>query len=174
MLECSELRFGHQAGFRRHYRNLHAEEVIEHFCPVSGCAHSRCPSNQGEGRGFRARKDKMEEHLQAVHCNLKRSPVKTGTEEHEDSDEDTLLTEGPNDERPTTFLAGESSSSFKRRLPSSPSHAEPEIIAGHVLTSGMFKCVDPIAQTVVLVVELNSGTITPLSTCRRRSNNYAL
>ncbi|KAF2631793.1 hypothetical protein BU25DRAFT_418545 [Macroventuria anomochaeta] len=95
---CEDLRFGRQADFRRHYTNVHADKIIEYFCPVSGCERSRKPSKKSKGRSFNGRKDKMEEHLQTVHHKLnkkrRRSP-ETEIEEEEEEEEDAEEAEQP-------------------------------------------------------------------------------
>ncbi|KAJ8111363.1 hypothetical protein OPT61_g6025 [Boeremia exigua] len=65
--DCDELRFGRQADFKRHFVNAHADKIIEFFCPVQGCERSSKPAKKSKGRSFKGRKDKMEEHVQAVH-----------------------------------------------------------------------------------------------------------
>ncbi|KAF9698356.1 hypothetical protein EKO04_003901 [Ascochyta lentis] len=64
---CNDLRFRHQADFRRHHINVHALKEKEYFCPLLGCARSEKSSKKARGRSFGSRKDKMEEHVQKVH-----------------------------------------------------------------------------------------------------------
>ncbi|KAJ4992519.1 hypothetical protein SVAN01_01902 [Stagonosporopsis vannaccii] len=85
--ECRDLRFGRQADFRRHFINAHADRVIEHFCPITGCERSRKPEKRSKGRSFKARKDKMEEHLQTVHYkSSKKRRVSSATLSVDDED----------------------------------------------------------------------------------------
>lgn len=88
--ECSDLRFGRQADFRRHHVNVHAEKILEFFCPVQGCERSRYPSEKSKGRSFKGRRDKMEEHVQTVHHKLsKKRKIYESEEEEEEDDDDT-------------------------------------------------------------------------------------
>ncbi len=91
---CEKLRFGRQADFKRHYANAHAEKIIEFFCPISGCERSSNPSKKSRGRSFKGRKDKMEEHVQAVHRKLSKKRGRLSETESED-DEDTEDVEQP-------------------------------------------------------------------------------
>lgn len=88
--ECTGLRFGRQADFKRHFNNAHADRVLEFFCPETGCERSRNPSKRSKGRSFKGRKDKMEEHLQTVHYNRskkRRMSSETLSEDEDDTEE---------------------------------------------------------------------------------------
>ncbi|KAH6643913.1 hypothetical protein C7974DRAFT_9592 [Boeremia exigua] len=89
---CDDLRFGRQADFRRHHTNVHADRILEFFCPMSGCERSKKPARKGKGRSFKGRKDKMEEHVQTVHHKLSKKRERSSETE---SDEDSIETEEP-------------------------------------------------------------------------------
>ncbi|KAF1940740.1 hypothetical protein EJ02DRAFT_455791 [Clathrospora elynae] len=90
---CSsdQLTFSRQADFKRHYENVHAGRVVEHFCPEEGCSRSRRPAGgKSKGRSFKGRMDKMKEHLRTVHekgeKERKRSRGKMGGRVNEDEE----------------------------------------------------------------------------------------
>ncbi|KAH6851458.1 hypothetical protein BKA58DRAFT_69045 [Alternaria rosae] len=84
--DSDDLTFNRHADFKRHHDNIHARRSIEYFCPESGCARSRNPVGGKKGRGFRGRKDKMNEHHKAVHH--KEGKKRKKSEEDDDSIED--------------------------------------------------------------------------------------
>jgi hypothetical protein len=67
--ECSNLSFGRQADFRRHYDYVHADKKLEFFCTSDGCVRSKRPIGKAKGRSFGTREDKMREHMRTVHDN---------------------------------------------------------------------------------------------------------
>lgn len=87
--QCEKLRFGRQADFRRHYINVHADQIIEYFCPVIGCERSKKPSKKSKGRSFNGRKDKMQEHVETVHHKLNRKRKRYSSVEVDEEDDDT-------------------------------------------------------------------------------------
>lgn len=93
--QCEDLRFGRQADFRRHYTNVHADQIIEYFCPVAGCERSRKPSKKSKGRSFKGRKDKMEEHVETVHHKLNKKRRRSPSIEVEEENGDTEEAEEP-------------------------------------------------------------------------------
>ncbi|KAF1931510.1 uncharacterized protein M421DRAFT_313876 [Didymella exigua CBS 183.55] len=96
--ECSVLKFGRPADFRRHYKMVHETKKIEYFCTWKGCDRSKRPFKKGKGRSFGSRRDKMEEHVRTVHQRVdKRKRQQPGTEDEEDEedDDDTEGTEQP-------------------------------------------------------------------------------
>jgi hypothetical protein len=68
---CSDILFGRQAELRRHYINSHAQKE-EYFCAQLGCDRSRKTTSSSRGRSFGSRRDKMEQHMQAVHPKTSR------------------------------------------------------------------------------------------------------
>lgn len=86
-LECDDLRFGRQADLKRHLANFHGVEKTEYFCTVEGCDRSRRPSGKSKGRSFGAKKDKMEEHVQAVHSKRSRRERRLHLVEDSEDDE---------------------------------------------------------------------------------------
>jgi hypothetical protein len=93
--QCEDLRFGRQADFRRHYINVHADKIIEYFCPIAGCERSRKPSKKSKGRSFNGRKDKMREHVETVHHELNRKRKRSSSVEVDEEDDDTEEAEQP-------------------------------------------------------------------------------
>jgi hypothetical protein len=61
-LECRQREFGRLYDFKRHYDGAHATNKPKHWCQVEGCERSEADN----GRPFH-RKDKLKEHVQAVH-----------------------------------------------------------------------------------------------------------
>ena len=88
-----DLTFNRHADFKRHHENIHARRSIEYFCPESGCVRSRNPVGGKKGRGFRGRKDKMNEHHKAVHH--KEGKKRKKIEEADDCVEDQSCDDGP-------------------------------------------------------------------------------
>ncbi|KAF3035111.1 hypothetical protein E8E12_004764 [Didymella heteroderae] len=93
--QCEDLRFGRQADFRRHYTNVHADQIIEYFCPVAGCERSRKPAKKSKGRSFNGRKDKMQEHVEIVHHKLNKKRRRSPSAEFDEEDDDTKEAEQP-------------------------------------------------------------------------------
>jgi hypothetical protein len=83
---CSDITFGRQADFRRHYDHTHISKKVEYFCTVDGCTRSRKPEGKSKGRSFGAREDKMREHVRTVHRSGKRKRD-GGDEESTDQEE---------------------------------------------------------------------------------------
>lgn len=93
--ECSDLKFGRQADFRRHFTNVHESKKVEFFCTWKGCDRSKRPIKKGKGRSFGSRRDKMEEHVRTVHEKVdKRKRLATNTED-EDEDDDSEEADQP-------------------------------------------------------------------------------
>lgn len=91
--ECDDLRFGRQADLKRHLVNVHSMKKTEYFCTTEGCDRSRRPLGKSKGRSFGARKDKMEEHVQAMHSNRSRRETRLCAIEHV-GDEERVEEEG--------------------------------------------------------------------------------
>ena len=54
------------ADLKRHHKSRHAPNRPEFFCNVDGCSRSKAGGNGIGGRTF-TRKDKLEDHVRAVH-----------------------------------------------------------------------------------------------------------
>ncbi|KAJ4383166.1 hypothetical protein N0V86_001208 [Didymella sp. IMI 355093] len=93
--QCEDLRFGRQADFRRHYTNVHADRILEYFCPVAGCERSKKPSKKSKGRSFNGRKDKMQEHVETVHHKLNKKRRRSPSAQLDEEDDDTEEAEQP-------------------------------------------------------------------------------
>ncbi|KAL1643984.1 hypothetical protein SLS61_009012 [Didymella pomorum] len=99
---CSDLKFGRQADFRRHYTNVHEAMKVEYFCTWKGCDRSKRPFKKGKGRSFGLRKDKMEEHVRTVHERVdKRKGHATSTDEEDDEDDDDDIEEADQQRKKT-------------------------------------------------------------------------
>lgn len=103
---CSELSFGRQADFRRHYEHTHVVGKLEYYCPVDGCQRSRKPRGKRTGLSFGDREDKMREHFRVVH-SMRRGQqyreISGGTEEAHAAEERHDLLDIPQSEvQPTT------------------------------------------------------------------------
>jgi hypothetical protein len=84
--DCSDLSFGRQADFRRHYEHQHALRKVLYFCPVNGCSRSNGGGTGRKGKSFGTREDKMREHVRTVH-EKKGKKMKLGVEVEDEDDE---------------------------------------------------------------------------------------
>jgi hypothetical protein len=86
---CSDLSFGRQADFRRHYEHHHAPRKVVYYCPVSGCSRSNGGGTGKKGKSFGTREDKMKEHVRTVHEKKgKKMKVEVDFEDEEEGSEE--------------------------------------------------------------------------------------
>jgi hypothetical protein len=90
---CSDLSFGRQADFRRHYEHhhVHHHRKVIYFCPIDTCLRSQKGGGGKKGKSFGTREDKMREHVRTVHEKRgKKAKVEMEVEEDGENSEEYL------------------------------------------------------------------------------------